>query len=227
MRRVLIGTPAHDGRVDAVYTFSLLQTLRLALDKGVDLRWLCPPGDAILPNARNEIVRDALAHSFDDLIFIDSDQDWQPEDVFRLLDYRVHCVGAPIRKKCEEELYNVRASEGPDSFVKHPIHSNLMSAPGMALGTGFLRLSRRALQLLWDKAEPYQNGNKAPARWIFEARPVLGRLVGEDTMVSMKLSNLGIQTWLDPTMHVGHMGPKRYAGDFAAWLKTITSKQAE
>lgn len=218
-RRVLIGTPAHTGALDVFYVHSYGETLRLCLQRGIDLRSVFLAYDAIVQNARNDIVKLALEHGFDDLIFIDGDQDWQPEWVIRLLDYPVDCVGGAVRKKTDqEELYNVRARGGPRSIVTDQ-GTGLMTAPDMALGTGFLRLSRKALQVLWENSEKYIGfKNKPQSAWIFDIRPVNGELVGEDTAVSDKLRSHGIQTWLAPNMCCGHIGAKRYVGDFDAWL---------
>lgn len=218
-RRVLIGTPAHTGSVDVYYANSLTQTLRLCMQRGIDLREIFMAYDAIVQNARNDIVKLALEHNFDDLIFIDADQDWEPDWVMKLLSYPVDCVGAAVRKKTDqEELYNVRARGGPDSITTDPV-TGLMTAPDMALGTGFIRFSRHALQVLWDNSEKYIGfKDKPPSAWIFDIRPVNGELVGEDTAVSDKLRANGIATWLAPGMTCGHIGPKRYIGDFDAWL---------
>lgn len=224
-RRVLIGTPAHTGVVDVYYTLSLTGTLRLCIQKGIDMREIFLAYDALVQNARNDLVKIALEHGFDDLIFIDADQAWEPEWVLRLLNYPVDCVGAAVRKKTDqEELYNVRARGGPDSIVTDQ-KTGLMTAPDMALGTGFLRLSSRALQVLWDNSEKYTGfQNKPQSAWIFDVRPVNGELVGEDTCMSDKLRQHGIQTWLAPGMTCAHIGPKKYVGDFDAWLAKARSK---
>lgn len=226
-RRVLVGTPAHAGTVDVHFANSLTQTLRLCMQRGIDLREIYLAYDAIVQNARNDLVKIALEHKFDDLIFIDGDQDWEPEWVLRLLDYPVDCVGGAVRKKTDQdELYNVRAMGGPDSITTDPV-TGLMTAPDMALGTGFLRLSRKALQILWDNSEKYIGfKDKTPSAWIFDIRPVDGVLVGEDTAVNDKLRKFGIPTWLAPGMTCGHIGPKRFAGDFGAWLAKVRSKAA-
>jgi hypothetical protein len=218
MRKVLIGTPAHSGQVDAWYANALFYTERLCTSLGIDLRPIIITGDSNLCNARNDLVAIAIREGFDDLIFIDADQDWKPEFIPRLLSHPVDCVGAAIRKKLDaEELYNVRAPDGPLSFV-HNREAGLWTAPGMTLGTGLLRVSRDALQALWDDAEPYQVKGKAPSRWIFDFRPIQGELVGEDVLLCMKLQAMGVDVWLDPTMTVGHVGTKKWTGDFANWL---------
>ncbi len=91
----------------------------------------------------------------------------------------------------------------------------------MALGCGFIRFSRRALQMLWDSSEAYCVWGKEQSRWIFDIRRVNGQLVGEDTMVSDKLRALGIPTFLDPTMTCGHIGAKKWTGDFSAYLERL------
>lgn len=226
-RRVLIGTPAHAGTVDVYFTNSLTGTLRLCMQRGIDMREIFLAYDALVQNARNDLVKIALDHDFSDLIFIDGDQEWDPQWVLRLLEYPVDCVGGAVRKKTDqEELYNVRARGGPDSIVTDPA-TGLMTAPDMALGTGFLRLSRRALQVLWDNSEKYRGFiNKPESAWIFDVRPVNGELVGEDTCMSDKLRAHGIQTWLAPGMTCSHIGPKRFVGDFDAWLAKARMKVA-
>lgn len=225
MRQVLLATPSMDGTVTVRYAHSAEESLRLCLQGGeIDLRTLRIFGDAMLPNVRNDLVAAAVYNNFDDMIFIDADQDWKPEWIPKLLSYPVDCVGAAVRKKTDQaELYNVRARGGPWSFTQHPT-APILTSPDMALGCGLLRFSKRALLALWNSSEPYHvwKGNEdKPSRWIFDHRPVDGQLVGEDTMVSDKLRTLGIPTWVDPNMTCGHMGDKHYTGDFAAWLRNL------
>lgn len=219
-RRVLIGTPAYDWNANIRFVHSLGMTVKLCAEKGIDLRWLFPPGK-IVTQARNELARDALNHGFDDLVFIDADQDWEPKDLIWLLSYDVDCVGAAIRKKSEDVLWNVKARGGIFSFVKHPKY-DLLTAPDLTIGTGFLRLSRRALQALWDASEKYTSDGQEEAAWIFHFAPRKGELISEDTHVCDLLRGLGIPTWLDPKIACGHSeGGKRYIGDFAAWLSEM------
>lgn len=218
-RKVLIGTPFREG-VSAWYTDSLFHSGLLCREHDIDLAPLLI-WDRLsnLANARNELVARAVLGDYDDLIFIDSDQEWKPEWIVRLLSHPVDVVGAPVRIKRDDlERYNVRAPGGPESFVHNP-ECGLWTAPGMTLGTGLLRLSKDALQALWDTSEPYRvMDSKVPLRAVFEYLPVNGELVGEDVRVCMKLHALGCDVWLDPTMNPGHIGSKMWTGDFATWL---------
>lgn len=225
MRRVLLGTPTYTGDVTAQYLFAYGETLRLCIANQIDLRPLLPIQDSVIQHARNKLVASAIQYNFDDLVFIDADQDWQAADFLRLLAHPVHCVGAPVRKKTEErELYNIRTSHGARGLTTDPA-TGLMTSPDLSLGTGFLRLSKVALHALWANAEPYKIwGDADEYRWIFDIRPVQGQLVSEDNMMVDKLRAAGIPTWLDPNIVSGHYGTKRYAGDFKTWLADQIAK---
>jgi len=226
MRRVLIGTPCHDSKPHAAYVHSLCQAIRLCTVVGIELRELMPCGIALVQEARNGIWRDALRFGFDDLIFIDADQDFEPDWIPKLLMYPVDCVGAAVRRKDMREMYNVKARGGPSSITTDP-NTGLMTSPDMALGTGFIRFSRKALQTLWDNSEEYTTFLvDSPSRWIFDVRPHNGELRGEDTYVSDRLREFGIATWLDPKMTCGHFGEHRYVGDFGDFLKRAQANEA-
>ncbi len=219
----MIGSPVHDFRVNVRFCHAIADTRVEGVRRGMDVQDFYIGGDSLVQNARNDIVRQALVSGYDDLIFIDADQDWEPEWVFRLLSYPVDCVGAPVRKKADDrELYNIRLPSGIPSFRGHPGHK-ILTAPGMSVGTGFIRFSRKALQALWDTSEAYRVMGKEEARWIFDVRPVNGLLVGEDTLVSAKLNKVGIDVWIDPEMNPGHMGEKRWEGNFLAYIAGLTS----
>lgn len=218
MRRVLIGTPSYNWQVDVRYTHALTQTVRMGLQRAIDVREMFPVGK-LVEDARNELIQLAVEYDFDDLVFIDADQDWQAEDFFRLLAHPVDVVGVPVRKKTEvDEAYNVRAPGGPESLLHDP-STGLWTSPDMSVGTGMLRLSRIAIAALWNSGEEYViRGNPTRYRWIFEVKPHNGELVSEDIRVAWRLRSLGFETWIDPTIKVSHFGLKAYTGDFLEWL---------
>jgi len=228
-RRAVIATPAKYGLNSVHFTHALCQTVRLGLQVGIDIRELFIPDDALVQRARNELL--AMVHgdpSFADIVYIDADQDWQPEWVIKLLTYPVDVVGAAVRKKTlNVETYNVRIAGGAMSVTLHPDHPNvpLLTAPDLAVGTGFLRLSRKAFTALWETSEPA--GGNPFSKWIFDVRPVDGELVSEDTHICDRLRSQGFEVWVDPEMNPGHHGSMRWQGDFAAFLEKMLAVEAE
>ena len=221
MRRVMIATPAYDGRVDIHFADSLVASVKACAGQDIDLAPVYWPGEAILFHARNELFQMAIENALDDIVWIDSDQGWTGVDLIRLLDYKVDVVGAAVRKKTlENELYNVRANS-PNMPVD--IQTGLLIPEG--LGTGMLRLSKKAMWALWQVAEPYEKDGRT-LRLVFENVITAGRLMSEDFILCEKLKGLGFKIHLDPTMTVAHFGGTEFKGDFSAYLKGLQSKVA-
>ena len=215
-RRVLIGTPSMDGKVEARYANSLAETRAICAHlQQTEVRQVILCYDAILPNLRNQILRVAVENVFDDLIMIDADEDWRPEWVPMLLAHKVDCVGGTYRKKQDAEVYEVTGD------IDRLRAEGLIPVKG--LGAGFLRLSRRAMLALWESSEPYRCRTEPPTRMVFEYKVVNGVHQGEDATLCAKLAALGITTYLDPSMTCGHTGSKHYKGDYAAWLANQAS----
>ena len=211
MKRVLLGTPAHDGRVDVWYASSLVNTIKLAHQLGVIVDPIYMSYDSLVQRARNDLVRLALEQRYDDLIFVDSDQEWDPAWIFRLLAHPVDVIGAPVVKKSDQTLFNVKAL---------PTGVNLNSQGLIeveSIGTGFLRISRTALEAVWDISEEYINEGRK-SRMVFDIKLINGELISEDNVFCAKWRSLGHQVWIDPVMTCAHIGAKKYTGNFMQFL---------
>ena len=218
-RKVLIATPAHDGRLDVWYTTSLVNTIRVAQANGIFVHPVFMSYDALVQRARNDLIRLAVEGDYDDLIFIDSDMEWNPMWIMALLEREEDVVGGTTRKKTDDaEVYVVKASD-------LTVHDNgLIKAEG--LGTGFVRLSRKAFMALWDSSPSYQNEGRE-CRMVCDVQIVDGQLYSEDTILFRKLADLGFDVWLDPQMTCNHLGTKKFCGDFEAYLKYLEFEKEE
>ncbi len=88
------------------------------------------------------------------------------------------------------------------------------------VGTGFVRLSRKAFMALWDSSEEYENEGRK-CRWIFDVCVVDGKLVSEDNIMCEKLRRLGFKVHVDPSFTPTHIGMKKYHGDFANYIARL------
>ena len=213
MRKVMFGVPCRDGRLDVWFVNSLRHTERYLGERGFETLPIYRAFDSLVQRARNDLVSDALAGGFDDLVFIDDDIEWEPEWMHRLLMHDADCVGAAYRKKTDEqEVYTVRLSQLPPPVDEK---TGLWKVDG--IGTGFLRLSRKALTALWNASEEYENEGRK-CRWIFDVCVVNRQLVSEDNIMCLKLKELGFPVLLDPSFTPTHIGTKKFRGDFAAYI---------
>lgn len=211
VRKVLIATPAYDGRLDVWYTNSLVNTVRVAQANNIYVHPVYMSYDALIQRARNDLFALAVEGGYDDMIFIDSDMEWNPMWIMELLGRAEDVVGGTARKKTDDaEIYVAKIKD----FTVH--ENGLIKCDG--LGTGFVKLSRKAFMALWDISPEYQNEGKV-CRMICDVQIVDGQLYSEDTVLFKKLNDLGFSCWLDPKMTCVHIGTKKFYGDMAAYLK--------
>jgi hypothetical protein len=215
MLKVLIATPAYDGRLDVWYTTSLVNSVRIAQDNGIFLHPVFMSYDALVQRARNDLFR--LALEYDAVIWIDSDLEWNPMWIMELLGSDKDVIGGTYRKKTDDaELYTVKTNniESKDGLIKVD-----------GLGMGFVKMSKKAVQALWDASQPYQNEGRE-GRMICDIQIVDGQLCSEDVMLFTKLRGLGFDVWLDPRMTCCHIGTKKFFGNFEDFAKRLTAQAA-
>lgn len=209
----MIGTPCYDGRIDVWYVNSLVNTIKMASDRGIEITPIWVSFDALIQRARNDTIQIAITGDYDDLIWIDSDIEWEPEHFFKLLDYTQDVVGGTYRKKGDKEEYVLRKL----STTIDPA-SGLLEVSG--LGTGFVKMSKRAIQYLWNSSAPYidPKDNKE-RRMVFDVVLKDMDLVSEDITAFFKLIDGGFNIWLDTSITCNHTGPYKFKGDFVTWFK--------
>lgn len=217
MKKVLLATPCYDGRLDVWYTNSLCNTIKMAAELKVEIVPLWVSFDALIQRARNDTMHIALEKQVDAVIWIDSDIEWQPEWFFKLLDYPQDVVGGTYRKKGDKEEYVIRqlTQRAPDPLT------GLVEVDG--LGTGFVKMSKAAVQYLWDASEPYIDPkDMQERRMIFDVVIENKSLISEDIHAFNTLQRGGFACYLDPKMVCNHIGPYKFVGSserYARWNK--------
>lgn len=213
MRKVLIATPSYDGKLDVWYVNSIINTVRIAQNKNIFIHPIFLSYDALIQRSRNDLVSIAINGGYDDMIFIDSDMEFDPDWVLQLLDSPEDVVGGTTRKKTDDiELYPVKTKNleiSENGFIKVE-----------SIGTGFVKLSKKAFTSLWESSEEYENEGKK-CRMIFDVKIIDGQLVSEDVIMFNKLSELGFNIWLNPKMTCVHIGTKKFYGNFESFLERI------
>jgi hypothetical protein len=213
MKKVLIGTPAYDGRLDAWYVNSLINTIRESEKHNVSIHPIFLSYDSLVQRARNDLFRIAVENDYDSLFFLDSDIEWEPEWFFKFLERPEPIIGAALVKKSDNESYTVKLI---DKNLKYSEDKILIEADGV--GTGFLKVDRFALEKLWEESDPYVHDG-VNQRMVFN---ILindeGDLVSEDFIMCYKWRKLGYKIWLDPSVTCNHIGVKKYKGNINEFL---------
>ena len=218
VRKVLIATPALDGRLDVWYTNSLVNSIRLAQANGIFLHPVFMSYDALIQRARNDLFKLAVDGEYDDMIWIDSDMEWDPVWIMQMLESKEDVLGGTARKKTDDaEIYVAKTKD----LTYH--ENGFIKCEG--LGTGFVKLSREAFTALWEISPEYTNGDRT-CRMVCDVQIVDGELYSEDTVLFKKLNELGFDCWLDPKMTCGHIGTKKFMGNMEEYIKRLTENES-
>lgn len=215
MRRVLIGTPSYDGRIDVWFANSLISTVKMSYEKDVHVHAIYVSYDSLVQRARNSLFKLALEGGYDDLFFIDSDVEWEPEWFFRLLERPEPIVGAALVKKSDKESYTAKIT---NKQLKWSADNKLIEVDG--IGTGFMKVSRFALEKLWEISLPYiSDSDDQEHRMVCDIKIENGDLISEDYIICNKWKGLGYKVWMDPTITINHIGIKKFKGDVSSFMK--------
>lgn len=215
MRRVLIGTPSYDGRIDVWFANSLISTVKMSYEKDVFVHAIYVSYDSLVQRARNSLFKLALDGGYDDLFFIDSDVEWEPEWFFRLLERPEPIVGAPLIKKSDDEGYTAKIL---DKELKWSDDKKLIEVNG--IGTGFMKVARFAFEKLWEISETYESEGETH-RMVCDIKIENGDLVSEDYVLCNKWQELGYKVWADPTITINHIGIKKFKGNFGSFIQKL------
>lgn len=205
----MIGTPALTGELDVLYVNSLVESIRECANKNIILMPVFIANESMLPIARNDLIFYAYESKVDDLVFIDADQNWTPQQLLRLLSHNVDMVAGTCRKKINNEQYVGRLFDNEKNIQVN--EDGLAKMKGV--GTGFLRLSQNCIRQLYESSELYDVNKRS----VFEYKVIDGNFTGEDLVMCYKWKELGGNIFLDTEITIGHVGKINFTGNFKEW----------
>jgi len=205
MKRILIATPALYQHVDCYYVHSLCESIKLGIKHNLDIGAVFLSNESILPMARNELFNLAYTQNYDDMVFIDGDQYWDPQALIDILLNEQPVITIPVVNKGDAKIeFNVKSNPAAT-----PNEQGLYVAE--KTGTGFLKMSRCVVQDLWKSNTELEFRGKR-LKNICEYGAIQGAFVGEDIALSNKIRELGYTIWIYPDHTVSHIGNKMYKG---------------
>lgn len=221
-RKVFIATTCYENPA-AAYTFSIGKSLKALENAGITYEYHLLTGNCHVDDARNVMVKEFLLGKCTEMIFIDADVSWNPEDLIRLIDADRDLVGAvyPFRRPGENENMPVRMKKG----VYKPDADGLMEVEG--LPTGFMKISRKVLTTLAKSASKYwqKDDRRRKVPLLFE-RTLLkgGQRMGGDINFCRKWRQAGGKVYSLPEMRLGHTGTVIVRKSLGASLRVQTGQ---
>lgn len=165
--------------------------------------------------ARATMLRKALDAKATEIVFIDHDVSWQPQDMLKLINTEGDVVSGTYRFKDDVEKYmgnvlGLYPQVREDGCIKME-----------AVPAGFLKITRNAVNALMRKYPELVYGDPVwPHLDLFNHGAYQGCWWGEDYAFCRRWRELGGDVWCIPTLNITHWkGEIAYPGNFDTYLR--------
>lgn len=216
-RKLFVALPAYDFKVSLKLAVSLARLAQQVAAHGIDMNIGSICGCSVVSRARNLLVKDFLDSECTDLMFIDADINFEPEDVLRLMawasDPKKGIVGGVPRTRKTNKVYIAQLDQDDEGLTMNRM--GLVRAKRIA--TAFMLVRREVLERLvngnpqWNY---YDHTTDRQLNAVFDFLVTEEGYMGEDYLFCDRAREIGYEVWIDPTIKLGHMGVQEYEGDF-------------
>lgn len=213
MKRIMIGTPVYGSLVAAEFAQSLAVSMVEFYRYGLQGVICMAPNHSLVQMGRNQIFTKAVDEKVDDLVWIDADMTWDPMDLLKLCLHEEDVVGATYRKKLAKEEYTVQLLDKEQT----PDERGLIEVN--RIGTGFLRISRKAMLAVTKDSKGYKEYGRDAINAFEVGFLNDDEFLSEDFFFCEKLKAKGFKIMLDTRINLGHCGGMKYDGNFSEFLK--------
>lgn len=217
-RSIFIALPAYDFKVSLKLAVSLARFAQVAPRHGIDIQIGSICGCSVVSRARNLLVQDLLESPCTELLFIDSDINFEPEDILRLMawgsDEKKGIVAAVPRVRDVNKTYiaDLEYDENGDLTMNG---MGLVRAERVA--TAFMWVNRKVFEKLVAENDDWLYYDKRAGKdlsAVFDFKVTREGYVGEDFLFCDRAREAGFEVWVDPSITLGHMGVQEYTGNF-------------
>jgi glycosyltransferase involved in cell wall biosynthesis len=217
-KSLFVALPAYDFKVSLKLAVSLARFAQVAPQHGITIQIGSICGCSVVSRARNLLAQDMLESQCDYLLFIDSDINFEPEDIFRLMAWGAEpkkgIVAAVPRTRSENKVY-IATLDYDENQELTMNGMGLVRAERVA--TAFM-LVRREVFVTMTEAHPewqyYDTRSNRMIPCLFDFQLTEEGYMGEDFLFCDRARELGFEVWIDPSISLGHMGIQEYQGNF-------------
>lgn len=215
-KHVVIALPSYAGTVHIGTMRSLMHDMVHLMKRGDTVTVSDESCNTEIAVARALTVSRFLAGPGTHLVMVDHDVMWQAGGLARLVDHGEDCVAGlyPMRK--DPISFAIRwLDDEPNAFETHG-HKPLLSVSGVS--AGFLCCSRSMLEKMVAEYASEKFERDGETTWdLFDRVRIGDRRLGEDYSFCERWRRMGGKVWIDPDIHMGHVGMKVFAGTFGKW----------
>jgi len=213
-RKLFIGIPAYDGKLNIKTAFALAQLMPKAMSLGVSITLSDLSNCSIITMARNALVHEFLKTDCTELLFIDADVIVNPDDTLRLMAQSggkdITAGAYPRRAKDAKFFADIYQDDNGDLEFEGSL-MRLKRAP-----TGFMLIQRHVIEQMVF-AHPEWTYEKSPTEKmsaVFDFAIVDGKYVGEDYLFCDRATQMGFKVYIDVDISLPHVGQETFERNF-------------
>jgi hypothetical protein len=221
--KLMIATPAYDGKVHVQYAIALAETQLLLAKNNIEIQMNVPTSGSLLVAERNRILMAFMDSDCTHLLCIDSDLGWPSQAVLAMLNHDEEFV-AGVYPSRGENSFTFRAELNADSSIAKN-EKNLLKM--QYIPAGFMLMKRSVIEKMREKFpelyyEPKAESLKFAKGWYFFATEVWeGEFWGEDYVFCRRARQCGVDILVDPLIEFDHAGTR------GMLMQTLTDKKPE
>jgi hypothetical protein len=237
--KIYIATPMYGGQCFGDYTKSVIELSTLLLANGHDVIFDYVVNESLITRARNVLVDRFLETDYDALLFIDADQGFKAEEVYKLINSGKKVIGAisPM-KQINWESAIIAKKYGQSDLEDFSGYFNVNFALGITefsldkvvevenVGTGLLLIAREVFEELAPVCLKYKKNSYGGVINKSKDAPEIveyfstsidneGVLLSEDYDFCAKWKSLGKKIYVAPWVRLTHIGTYVFSGKFA------------
>lgn len=219
---LLIATPIGDGKPEDAYSTSLDNTKQLIRQYGGQVENFKTKYVSDISLARSKLFGAFRRNKqYTHMLMIDSDQDWQPEEVVWMLLLNRDFLGAVSTKKIypQEFAFNMNGDDGKPWMLYHEVETNVAEIP--FIGGAFVMLSRDCVErLAASYPELEYNIESMTEHAIFD--PIIignKRRLSDDYALCYRWRKIGGKVEVKMDVDLGHSGSHRFSGSLLNYFK--------
>lgn len=215
-RNLFIAIPCYDSKVNVTTAFGIARILQELREYGVGCQMAHLSGCSVVSKARNTLVAEFIKSGCSDLLFIDSDIEFDPQDIIRLLAWGTEkdIVGGVIPTRKKDHPYIATLLEDEKGHFK--FDGGLVEA--LRLGTAFMLIRDYVLKTMIERHPEwsYKNVDGSVHHSIFDFRSTTEQYIGEDYNFCDRARAEGFRVFIDPEIKLDHYGWYKFEGNFGA-----------
>lgn len=220
--KLMICTPAFDGKVDAAFSISLAETYALCLKHNIEVFIRINNSGSLLCAERNRLVKTFIESDCTHVLFIDSDLGWPAQAVIEMIN------------KDENFIAGLYPARGNKSFIFRPVLNDDKSfilnkeksiIKMEYIPAGFMLLKRHVLEkMIEDNPERKfipKDKNSDSGYALFNTELYEGEFWGEDYVFCRLARKSGFEIWIDPLIQFNH------SGNIGMFAEILTTKKID